>query len=105
MNTLVLTILIFSFFALYTYSTFNVYKLINYVLEDSNMAVNTSYKIVTSIFWLPILCLIILFIFAICAIFVVLTPFVILYVLITYLYRKITGKQGLFDIEEVKFEL
>ena len=105
MNTMVLIILAVSFFVLYAYTAFNAYKLINIALEETNMVINSFYKISTAVFWLPIVCLIVLFIFAVCAVFVILTPFVIMYILIVYLYRKITGKQGLFDVDEVKFEL
>ena len=105
MNILGLIILTVSFFVLYAYVAFNAYKLINIALEEINMVVNSSYKIITAIFWLPIVCLIMLFVFALCAAFVVLTPFVIIYILIARSYRKITGKQCLFDTDEVKFEL
>ena len=98
-NVLILFILSFSFSAFYTYTAFVLYRL----LKDLGASKITN--LMTSIFWLPCICIIISLILFVCLLIVAFTPIFALYILVVYTYRKIIGKTGLFDIEEVNFEL
>lgn len=96
---LITVILGFFTIALYVYSAIYLYSAM------TELGVSQRTRRYVSIFWLPVLLGVVTVFALMFCLFVIITPFVVIALLIDYSYYKITDKSLLFDGEKIKFEL